>query len=146
MYGLPEDTDLAAFIGCELELVSIGSYQVNLNFGGLPKIGITIEGDYAVSKPGGGQTRYSAAPEGACGLVALLSSRVTDVRISEHGTTTIYFADGAAITIYDSEEHYESIRSTSASDSSSCEPQLPYICVSGTDAWTTVHSCRGWFD
>ena len=24
MFGLPEDTDLSAFIGCELELVSVG--------------------------------------------------------------------------------------------------------------------------
>jgi hypothetical protein len=108
MYGLPEDTDLTAFVGRELELVSIGSYVANISFSGFEKIGITIEGDYAVSKPGGAQTRYSAAPEGAGELVALLGSSVTDVQISEHGTTTIYFADGAAIAIYDSEAHYES--------------------------------------
>ena len=108
MYGLPEDTDLTAFIGRELELVSIGSYVANISFSGFEKIGITIEGDYAVSKPGGAQTHYSAAPEGVGELVALLGSSVTDVQISEHGTTTIYFADGAAIAIYDSEEHYES--------------------------------------
>ena len=108
MYGLPEDTDLSAFIGCELELVPVGLYQVNLSFDGLQKIGITIEGDYAVSTPGGAQARYSAAPEGAAELIALLGSRVTDVQISEHGTTTVHFADGAAIPIYDSEAHYES--------------------------------------
>jgi Family of unknown function (DUF6188) len=82
-------------------------YQVNLSFDGLQKIGIPIEGDYAVSRPGGAQARYSAAPEGAAGLIALLGSRVTDVQISEHGTTTVHFADGAAIAIYDSEAHYE---------------------------------------
>ena len=108
MYDLPEDTDLSAFIGRELEHVSVGLYLVNLSFDGFRKIGITIEGDYAVSKPGRAPTRYSAAPEGAAELISLLGSRVTDFQISEHGTTTIYFADGAAIAIYDSEEHYES--------------------------------------
>jgi uncharacterized protein DUF6188 len=108
VYGFPEDTDLSAFVGCELELVSIGLYQVNLNFDGLRKIGITIEGDYAVSGPGAAQNRYSAAPEGAAGLVGLLGSRVTDVQVADHGTTTVQFVGGAAIMIYDSEEHYES--------------------------------------
>ncbi|UQX89255.1 DUF6188 family protein [Jatrophihabitans telluris] len=108
MYGLPEDTDLSAFVGCKLELVSISLHQVNLNFDGLRKIGITIEGDYAVSGPDVARDRYSAAPEGATGLVGLLGSRVSDVQVVDHGTTTVHFVGGAAIMIYDSEEHYES--------------------------------------
>jgi hypothetical protein len=91
-----------------LELVSIGLHQVSLGFDGLRGIGISVEGEYAVSGPGGEQTRYSSAPEGAGALVALLGTRVTDARIPANGTTTVYFADHHAVTIYDSKAHYES--------------------------------------
>jgi hypothetical protein len=108
MYGLPQDTDLTAFIGCELDLVSIGLHQVNLSFDRLRGIGMTVEGHYAVSGPSQAQTRYSAAPAGAGALVALLGSRVTDAQVFADGTTTVLFADRGAVTIYDSEAHYES--------------------------------------
>jgi hypothetical protein len=108
VYGLAEDTDLSAFVGRELALVSIGSYQVALNFGGPERVRITIEGDYGVSGPGSALVRYRAAPEGAARLVELLGSTVADVKVTEHGTTTVHFADGSAIAIYDSNKHYES--------------------------------------
>lgn len=108
MYGLAKDTDLAAFVGCELEVVSIGLHQVNLIFDGLRQIGISIEGGYAVSDSHGEQTRYSAARDGASSLAALLGVKVEDARVEAHGTTALLFADGSAITVYDSESHYES--------------------------------------
>ena len=108
VYGLSTDTDLSSFVGCRLELVSVGLYQLNLNFDGLRKIGISIEGDYAVSTPEATQVRYSEAPQGAAALIALLGSHVTDVRVTEPGTTTLHLSAGAAISIYDSEKHYES--------------------------------------
>jgi hypothetical protein len=42
------------------------------------------------------------------GRRALLGSRISDVQIPEHGTTTVHYADGAAIMIYESEAHHES--------------------------------------
>jgi hypothetical protein len=113
VYGLPENTDLSAFVGCELELVSISLHQVNLNFDGLRKIGITIEGHYAVSGTDAAQARYSAAPKGAAGLVRLLGSRVTDVQIADRGTTTVRFVGGAAIMIYDSTARPTALESNS---------------------------------
>ena len=72
MYGLREGTDLSPFVGRELELVSIGLHQVNLNFGGLQKIGITIEGDYAVSGPDLAWALYSAGPRAQRGWSGFL--------------------------------------------------------------------------
>jgi hypothetical protein len=108
VYRLPEDTDLSAFVGCELGLVSVGLHQVNLNFDGLRKIGIAIEGEYAVTRPGEVQVRYSAPRDGAPVLVSLLGAAVTSADVTADGTTTIQLVDGTAIEIYDSETHYES--------------------------------------
>ena len=108
VHGLAVDTDLSPFVGCLLEVVSVGQYQVNLGFDGLRKIGITIEGDFAVALAGRAATMYSSAPEGAADLASLLGSEVSDASVIEPGTTSIRFANGATITAFDSQAHYES--------------------------------------
>ena len=108
VYGLPVDTDLSAFVGLELQLVSISLHQVNADFDGVRKIGISIEGDYAVAPAGMAQVRYTAAPDGAAAPASLLGSQVAGVRVAEPGTTSVHFAGGATITVFDSEAHYES--------------------------------------
>lgn len=108
MYSLPQDTDLSAFVGCHLEVVSVSQFQVNLSFDGLRNVGISVEGDFAVHAPSSDAVRYPSAPDGATALIALLGAKVVDAVVSEPGTTRVEFAGGATITVYDSKSHYES--------------------------------------
>ena len=108
MYGLPEDTDLSALVGCRLESVSVGLHQVNLGLDGLRNIAVTIEGDFSVAQQGHDEVRYSSAPEGAVVLISLLDAEIVAASASEGGTTVIRFSHGATAAIYDSEAHYES--------------------------------------
>lgn len=108
VFGLPEETNLSEFVGCHLEVVSVSLHQIKLGFDGLRNLGISVEGDYSVLRSGGDEALYSAAPEGADALIALVGAEVVAAVVTEPGTTTIKFVGGAAVAIYDSEAHYES--------------------------------------
>ena len=105
--GLPADLDLSPLIGREVGFVGFGQHQVQLGFDG-DNVHISIESDYAVRGRDGREQRFVAARDGAAPLVALLGSTVAAASGSTDGTLTVAFTSGATLTIYESDDPYES--------------------------------------
>jgi hypothetical protein len=110
MFGLAPETDLSFLRGVELLQVCIGANEVILAFH--PNVTITIEGTFQVEVPGSTAEVFDDARSSAASLVTLLEGTVKSVAWEESGTVRLDFTSGAALEIYDSQEHYESFQIT----------------------------------
>jgi hypothetical protein len=108
MYGLDVGTDLTPLTGCSLESIDMTLHQLQLRLDSLNGIRLSIESDFSIGPSGGAARTYDRPPEAAQALADLLGVEVVAAEVTEPGTVTLRWADGSALQVFDSNEHYES--------------------------------------
>jgi hypothetical protein len=112
MYGLPIDEDFKFFLGLEVAQVCIGRHDMILHFDDAVPVDdavtVTVEGDLGVRAVGGSERIFGDYREAAADTVKIIGLSVIRVEKGEEGDLSLHFAGGAALTFYDSVEHYES--------------------------------------
>ncbi|MCC6125046.1 MAG: hypothetical protein IT426_08800 [Pirellulales bacterium] len=113
MYGVPEDLDLAPFIGTTLDYIGIGKYEINFVFSGDPH-----EKDRIVNVGGYWEMRDAQSvlidkavepdERNDYKIHKLLSKTVTDTKVKPPESFSFVFDNGWTLTFVDDSEHYES--------------------------------------
>jgi hypothetical protein len=113
MYGVPQQLDLAPFIGTRLDCISIGKYQIHLSFSGDPWTkdrGVTVEGYWEMRDAQSAIIDKAAENDDrdAYRIHRLLSRTVTETKVNPPESFTLVFDNGWTLTIVDSSSQYES--------------------------------------
>jgi hypothetical protein len=106
MNGLPPETSLDFFAGCQLTQVRVGEYEIILCFD--KPVTLFMACEFSLDR---GQ-RLSAAPETAATLFALLGKKVKGARQIGPGDIAIDFESGHTLGVFDSERYFESYHIT----------------------------------
>jgi len=106
MYGLQSETDLSFLLEKELEQIAIGRHQAILRLDG--GVEISIESDLEHRLPSGKGMLYSDVAAAASALASLLNSTIKSYSIEPPGNLKMFFSNGDALVIYDSNPSYES--------------------------------------
>ena len=113
MYGVPEQLDLAAFIGATLDYVGVGKHQVQFVFSGEPRTEkdrvVTAEGYWEMLD---GQSvvidKATKDDNRDCYRIhRLLSHTVTETKVNPPESFMLVFDNGWALTFVDDSSHYE---------------------------------------
>jgi len=112
MHGVPVDLPLAGFVGCTLDQICIGQFQLQFHFSGERGTG-----GGRISVEGGWDLQDSAAAEIDCDqehyerqhykLHVLLGRTVSSFTIDAPRSFQLLFDSGHRLTVYDDNERYE---------------------------------------
>lgn len=110
MYGIPPDLKLDSLIGCDLNLLGLGRYDVQLNFDGS---GITfcIQGGISLLKNGkivaiwNEQNNWSSLA-----FQEILNATVKNYSIPNEKLLEIKFMNGFVLQVHDDSDQYETMQ------------------------------------
>jgi hypothetical protein len=101
MFGLPSEFDPSFLIGKELESVNFGQYVLNLQLS--DSCSISIEGKISLN-----EGEPTELPHSLSLVHRFLNQTIAAARAVDSGTLVLQFGNGEALSIYDSNAHYES--------------------------------------
>lgn len=108
MFGLPSDTNIDFVIGCELQQVAFGAFQLLLHFS--HKVSLSVEGRLELTAPGQSKS-WAWEPEQSsevAKLSSLIGAMVIKYEIPGDGRLVLYFDNGYTVTACDSNADHES--------------------------------------
>jgi hypothetical protein len=106
MYGLPDDFDPSAFVGCEFETLTFASNAILLAFG--EDISVTIVHHLRYRLERETDIREDVLPVTESGLPALIGQSVERAEVRRPGDLLLHFYGGGLLLVQDHDEHYES--------------------------------------
>jgi hypothetical protein len=116
MYGVPEDLDLAPFIGSTLDQIGLGAYQISFRFSGPRGLGsprLDVEGRWAIHGADGALIDQASRDEKPSDRESyrvhrLLGHTVVASALDPPRSLTLTFDDGATLIIWDDSDQFES--------------------------------------
>ncbi len=114
MYGVPEQLDLAPFVGTTLDCIGLGKYQIQFFFSGDPRTkkncGVTVEGYWEARDAQSAVIDKAAENDDrdVYRIHRLLSRTVTRTKVNPPESFTLVFDNGWTLTFFDNSSQYES--------------------------------------
>lgn len=114
MYKVLQSVDWSFLVGCEVEQVAIGLYQVQVHLS--KDVSISINSDFAHERNGPPASDATALHLKAASLVNLLGRQVQ--RVEPHGeeSLSLYFDDRQKLAVLVDDEPYESFTVSAPGD------------------------------
>jgi Family of unknown function (DUF6188) len=106
MYGLNKNSDLSFLVEKQLCRVSVGLYQVQLNFD--QDISIYMECQFDHILNGKSQILSEDLPSSASSLLQLIGSTIAKVENQGNGDIEIIFSNQNVLKVFDNNKSYES--------------------------------------
>jgi hypothetical protein len=112
MYGIPEDLDLAPFVGTSLDYIGLGIGTLQFVFSGNPyekdRV-ITVEGCWELRDKDSGLIDKAIEPDerDVYRVHKVLSRRVTETKLKPQTSFSLIFDNGWILTIVDDSCQYE---------------------------------------
>jgi len=108
MHGVPVDIPLQLFVGCELNQICIGSFQVQFHCSGTGSI--SVEGRWELRDISGAlvDTAQEHNERESYKLHRILDVPITRFTVDPPLSFTLFFESGFSLTVFDDPEQYES--------------------------------------
>ena len=113
MHGVPSDLPLSAFVGCTLDQVCIGQFQLQFHFSGERGAGggrISVEGGWQLHDATGAELDafQEHLDRRHYRIHVLLGRTVAEFSIDAPRSFQLVFNSGHRLTVYDDSDRYES--------------------------------------
>lgn len=110
MYRVPKDLDIKDIIGCDLDLLGIGGYDVQLNFSG-SSIKICTQGSISLLQKNQIIATWDEEKNwSSLEFQKLLNARVESYSVPDENTLEIKFKDDLVLQIHDDSDQYEAMQ------------------------------------
>ncbi len=110
MYRFPADLKLDALIGCDLNLLGLGRYDVQLNFGG-SGIKFGIQGNISLLKDGSTIAVWNEKENwSSLAFQELLNATVKGYSVPNDKLLELRFTNGLALQIHDDSDQFEAMQ------------------------------------
>jgi hypothetical protein len=108
MYGVPADLPLARFVGCDLNPIVLGTFQIQFHF--IPVGSISVEGRWELRDAAGALVDEAKDPatRDCYRIHCVLDVPVTRYEIDPPRSFTLHLESGHRLTVFDDTPQYES--------------------------------------
>ena len=121
MHGVPADLPLAFLVGCTLDQIGVGQFQLQFHFSGEGGYGggrVSVEGHWELHDAKGAivDTAMEHFDRKHYTIHVILGRTVSKFTIDPPRSFTLFFDSGHRLTVYDDDPHYETFSVTPAGE------------------------------